>query len=163
MSVTKGVWIMKKLELYDTGYILTDTENSWNRSMCGVTDSNLETSTLLRTIDGDLEVAQYFWNEAYAELSDNEKEFLQIFYPEIESKITERTKSANKLLAQAYGWCLSKESLRIKCPRCGGTGHFSYNHRDGTKCFKCYGKKYALPRLSKKWIELVKSERVTGV
>lgn len=25
------------------------------------------------------------------------------------------------------------------CPRCGGSGHFSYNPIDGTKCYGCNG------------------------
>lgn len=25
------------------------------------------------------------------------------------------------------------------CPRCGGTGHYSYNPMYGTMCFKCEG------------------------
>lgn len=29
------------------------------------------------------------------------------------------------------------------CSRCGGTGHYSYNQVDGTKCFKCRGEKMA--------------------
>lgn len=27
------------------------------------------------------------------------------------------------------------------CSRCGGTGHYSYNQIDGTRCFKCSGAK----------------------
>lgn len=26
------------------------------------------------------------------------------------------------------------------CPRCGGSGHYSYNQMDGTKCYGCYGR-----------------------
>ena len=29
--------------------------------------------------------------------------------------------------------------LRGTCPRCGGSGHYSYNPMDGTRCFKCGG------------------------
>ena len=27
------------------------------------------------------------------------------------------------------------------CSRCGGSGHFSYNQIDGSRCFKCGGAK----------------------
>lgn len=31
--------------------------------------------------------------------------------------------------------------IKVKgtCPRCGGSGHYSYNPMDGTRCFKCGG------------------------
>lgn len=29
--------------------------------------------------------------------------------------------------------------VRGKCPRCGGSGHYSYNQIDGTKCYGCMG------------------------
>jgi phage/plasmid primase-like uncharacterized protein len=30
-------------------------------------------------------------------------------------------------------------NIQIKCARCGGTGRFSFNLRDGTKCYGCEG------------------------
>lgn len=29
----------------------------------------------------------------------------------------------------------------LTCPRCGGSGHYSFNLMTGTKCFKCHGAK----------------------
>ena len=29
--------------------------------------------------------------------------------------------------------------VRMKCPRCGGSGNFSYNQMDGTMCYGCMG------------------------
>lgn len=29
--------------------------------------------------------------------------------------------------------------VRMTCPRCGGSGHFSYNEMDGTMCYGCMG------------------------
>lgn len=29
--------------------------------------------------------------------------------------------------------------VRMACPRCGGSGHFSYNQMDGTMCYGCMG------------------------
>jgi hypothetical protein len=36
-----------------------------------------------------------------------------------------------------------------ECTRCGGTGHFSYNQRTGTTCFKCSGTRVQLTRAGK--------------
>ena len=34
--------------------------------------------------------------------------------------------------------------IKIPCPRCGATGHYSYNSLDGTRCYKCNGGKYLI-------------------
>ena len=34
--------------------------------------------------------------------------------------------------------------IKMPCPRCGATGHYSYNPMDGTRCFKCNGSKYII-------------------
>jgi hypothetical protein len=52
------------------------------------------------------------------------------------------TYARNRALALGFG---------IDCDRCGGTGHYSYNRLEGTKCFKCAGRKIVLPRYSKKF------------
>lgn len=36
-----------------------------------------------------------------------------------------------------------------ECSRCGGTGHYSYNQMDGTRCFKCGGSKKQLTKRGK--------------
>jgi uncharacterized protein YeaC (DUF1315 family) len=36
----------------------------------------------------------------------------------------------------------------VDCPRCGGTGHYSYNAITGTTCFKCDGFRQVAPNLS---------------
>ena len=32
--------------------------------------------------------------------------------------------------------------IKMPCPRCGGTGHYSYNPMDGDVCYECMGKKF---------------------
>lgn len=34
--------------------------------------------------------------------------------------------------------------IKMPCPRCGATSHYSYNPMDGTRCFKCNGSKYII-------------------
>jgi hypothetical protein len=38
----------------------------------------------------------------------------------------------------------SPNLIRVQCPRCDGTGHFSFNLVKGTVCFKCEGARYLL-------------------
>lgn len=33
------------------------------------------------------------------------------------------------------------------CPRCGGSGHYSYNPKDGTRCFSCNGTGIAIQKV----------------
>jgi ribosomal protein L40E len=39
---------------------------------------------------------------------------------------------------------MAKIFENVVCSRCGGTGHYSYNQVDGSKCFKCHGSKTKL-------------------
>jgi uncharacterized protein YeaC (DUF1315 family) len=36
----------------------------------------------------------------------------------------------------------------VDCPRCGGSGHYSYNAITGTTCFKCDGFRQVAPKLT---------------
>jgi hypothetical protein len=38
----------------------------------------------------------------------------------------------------------SPNLIRVQCPRCDGTGYFSFNLVKGTVCFKCEGARYLL-------------------
>lgn len=40
----------------------------------------------------------------------------------------------------------TRQLERETCPRCGGTGHYSYCQMHGTTCFKCAGKKVVLTK-----------------
>lgn len=143
---------MTRVEFYENGR-KTITTNSV--AIMGIEN---ELGNLLNVIEGNLEVKRYFWNEAYEKLNTNEKQLIEIIFPEIITQITEKTHMPNKLLGNIYAWCLNKKSLRVICPRCNGTGEHSFNLKDGTKCYGCNGRTYILPRLSKKWLNLVKIE-----
>lgn len=144
--------VVTRLEIYENG------RKSYTEHGAGITGVPDKLGDLLTVIEGDNEVSQFYWNEQYSKLKAGEKQLIQVFYPGVDTRVTTKTKSPDKLIASIYSWCLGKENLRVTCPRCGGTGHYSYNQRDGTKCFKCWGKKFAIPKLSKKWIALVVEE-----
>ena len=46
---------------------------------------------------------------------------------------------------------LKENGFMVACGRCGGSGHYSYNQIDGTRCYGCNGQKVRLPRITKKW------------
>lgn len=37
--------------------------------------------------------------------------------------------------------------IKMPCPRCGATGHYSYNQMDGTRCYGCMGKKFVTKKV----------------
>jgi hypothetical protein len=41
--------------------------------------------------------------------------------------------------------------LGITCPRCGGSGHYSFNQISGTTCFQCHGAGIIIPKKSLQW------------
>ena len=43
------------------------------------------------------------------------------------------------------------------CSRCGGSGHYSFNPIDGTRCFKCAGKGNLVPTSKKGLAEVLKN------
>lgn len=48
------------------------------------------------------------------------------------------------------------------CTRCGGTGNYSYNPRNGSTCFKCEGRKYRMPKITKKLLAKVEEAIAEG-
>lgn len=57
----------------------------------------------------------------------------------------------DKLLGIAHTR-LKNYGFYVTCSRCHGSGNYSYNLRDGTRCFKCAGKKFTMPsKITKKW------------
>ena len=37
--------------------------------------------------------------------------------------------------------------IKMPCPRCGATGHYSYNQMDGTRCYGCMGSKFVTKKV----------------
>lgn len=37
--------------------------------------------------------------------------------------------------------------IKMPCPRCGATGHYSYNQMDGTRCYGCMGNKFVTKKV----------------
>ncbi|EML6324795.1 hypothetical protein [Bacillus thuringiensis] len=48
------------------------------------------------------------------------------------------------------------------CTRCGGTGNYSYNPMHGSTCFKCDGRKYQMPKITKKLLAKVEEAIAEG-
>lgn len=100
-----------------------------------------------------------YWKIGFEELTEEEKGILTAVFPEILNDVEKKgnVKMPEKALAAAKANILKnhKELMNV-CSRCGGSGEYSWNQRDGSECFKCRGKKYTFPKFTKKYIERVK-------
>jgi DnaJ-class molecular chaperone len=50
--------------------------------------------------------------------------------------------------------------VKVTCPRCDGTGHYSYNPIYGTVCLKCKGEKYVY--MDEAYLKRRDAKRQTG-
>lgn len=105
-----------------------------------------------------------YWKIEFEELIEEEKAILTAVFPKILGDIEkkENIKMPKKALAAAKANILKnhKELMNV-CSRCGGSGEYSWNQRDGSRCFKCGGNKYIFPKFTKKYIEKVKKAYTT--
>lgn len=44
--------------------------------------------------------------------------------------------------------------IGVVCSRCGGTGHYSFNRMDGTRCFGCKGVGVVAPKTDEEWADV---------
>lgn len=77
----------------------------------------------------------------------------------IPDALTEMRKYEDRTLPRVWTetiHMLRDAGLMAKCPRCGGTGQYSYHPLYGSKCFECGGTGYLLPSLTPEYIERVR-------
>lgn len=146
-----------------TGYSFTNARgNTINYGNTAVAYSTREheSGTVFEVLE-ELTGQQAFtrlWKLRFEKMEDNRKEIILAVFPEILKAIEERQNI--KMPEEAYKAAKAnifknhKELLKV-CSRCGGTGNYSWNQRDGSRCFGCGGSGYTLPRITKKYIEKV--------
>lgn len=52
--------------------------------------------------------------------------------------------------------------LRETCTRCGGSGSYSFNQRDGTRCYGCNGRRERTAKLTKRVLEAARAKVEAG-
>ena len=52
-------------------------------------------------------------------------------------------------IGEAFDGANGKKYIKVRgvCPRCGGSGHYSYNQMDGTRCYGCMGSGVAVQKV----------------
>lgn len=86
------------------------------------------------------------WRDEFSKLSKNIQKIILFQFPDLLSIDLTELKPAARIYHVA---CvnLTKRGIIEKeiCSRCSGSGHYSYNQMDGTRCFKCRGQKETYP------------------
>jgi len=142
---------MFKLTIYEKGYTFKTAKSKINYGNI----SSLK-SEVVAEYEGQ-EAYKQFWLLRLDKQEQNIQDILKAMYPNyLEILKTEQLKTPDKLWNIAINKLAKLETKFMKeCSRCGGTGHYSYNQQIGTKCIKCNGLKYTLPKITNKWLENV--------
>lgn len=114
------------------GNFSNESTHSWS------TENGFETRT---------EVRNRIWDAVFLARTDDEIALLNAaFGAKIASDERHALKTADKLVDVAKRQLIKAGKLEADtCGRCGGSGHYSYNQTDGTKCFGCSGSGKKMP------------------
>ncbi len=105
------------------------------------------------------EAKKEHWNTEFLRLGDDRRRLVLAVFPNI--KKLDNLKPPKTIYEIAVSK-IHKVGLTRVCSRCDGTGHYSYNQIDGTRCFKCGGRKFTLPKITDKYLALVKKTIAAG-
>ncbi|MBU3173329.1 hypothetical protein [Clostridium estertheticum] len=135
-----------EFKIYEDGYKYS-TPNS-NRSAGNE-------KTLINAFKG-YDAINEWWEYNFNILENTQKQIIEAVFPDIHQQGNKRLKQPERVYNVALKrLAKTQEELMKPCSRCGTTGHYSYNQRSGTVCFKCSGLKYTLPKVTAKWITKV--------
>ena len=90
-----------------------------------------------------IETKRELWKKLWEGLQSFQQELIKLFPSEFNAPLESR-KSPLDLWVATLNKLLQMGFSRT-CPRCHGTGHYSFNLVDGTICYGCSGKKITLP------------------
>ena len=146
-----------KLTIYANGKMVFKTEKATFIEAAypdGIVDLDNGNEVIAEALDGHEAYAR-FWNIKLDKEDEKSRSLIMAVFPDIK----ERVKAEKiKLPENLYKIAVTKlakdgEKFLNVCGRCGGTGHYNFNMKDGTRCYGCHGLKYKLPsKFSKKWL-----------
>ena len=146
-----------------TGYSFTDARgNTINYGNTAVAYSTREYESrtvfeVLEELTGQQAFTR-FWKLRFEKMEEEHRELILAVFPNVLQAVEQKQniKEPEKVYRVAKANILKyhKELVKV-CSRCGGTGNYSWNQRDGSRCFGCGGSGYVLPKITKKYIEKV--------
>jgi tRNA(Ile2) C34 agmatinyltransferase TiaS len=142
-----------KLTIFNTGGYWLESEKRFFSS--GITPSTSQENIDVIGIYEGQEASAKFWMLQFEKQNEQIKQIILSAYPNILDRINNENIIQPEMLYKYILRQLSKTELMPLCPRCGGTGEYSYNQRDGKRCFKCGGAKRILPKITNRWLKQV--------
>jgi hypothetical protein len=94
------------------------------------------------------EARAFSWSREYERLTASTRWMIDVAIPELPTVEERKQYRVDKLVSVAKARIM-KAGFTTVCGRCGGTGHYSYNQIDGTRCYGCGGRKVAMVKLTK--------------
>lgn len=92
------------------------------------------------------EIKTRHWNEGYEKLDNGARALIEKLFGERLAGDRSTLKSAADLVSVAKRRLVKEGKIALlTCGRCGGTGNYSYNQMDGTRCYGCGGSGKKLP------------------
>ncbi len=146
-----------------TGYVLSDGVHSYCRGNTASCYSLLHFPQgtefkVIEELTGNEAFAR-FWKMEFEKLAEEERELVLAVFPNV-LELTEagRVKALPDKAVKIAKTNIYKnhKELMKTCSRCGGSGRFSWNQRDGDMCFKCRGTGYTFPKFTKKYLQQVR-------
>ena len=107
---------------------------------------------------GHRQLSKAEWQRHFNTLPPEDQALIEIMWPKCEIQVAEgrNMKEPSKLLGVATHRCIRLLKLGKPCGRCGGSGDYSFNLKDGTLCYGCMGYKEKLPKLTKKFLDRIR-------
>ncbi len=142
-----------RIEIYENG---TKCTFDCGYSVSGVPD---KLGALVEVVEGIRECARYTFLKSWDKETDLNREYLLLMNPDLKNLIDggDLTDVEIPNLYRAANRKLAQMGYTHTCPRCGGTGHHSFNQRDGTICWGCRGAGRVLDKLTKKLLKEIRA------
>lgn len=106
---------------------------------------NVDNSPELFTVLAGKEAKLWTWEREFKTLPPVAKELISMACKEILSDDSLKCQNNVKRTLLIAKKRIHDAGLSTPCGRCGGSGHYSYNQRDATRCFGCGGAKWRIP------------------
>ncbi len=113
---------------------------------------NEKGETIYETLEFGVETLKEYktrkWETDWSALEDFERNLINARYSDIDVTPIYNRKKVSELWNKTMRRTITLGFGR-GCPRCGSTGHYSFNLMYGTTCFSCNGAKYKQPTKAK--------------
>jgi hypothetical protein len=143
-----------RIEIYEHG------QKFWFPCGHGTTGIPDKLGNLLQVVEGARECALYTFQGSWDKEKPIDREYLLLMNPGLQERIESGDVVGIEIpnLYRAANKKLDRMGYTHTCTRCGGTGHHSFNMRDGTICWGCHGSGKVLDKITKKLLKELRAK-----